>query len=47
MIDMLGKEILARIFRERDWYKIEDFTIFEERRFRGLRKKNRVKMDSY
>ncbi len=35
LIDMLGKEILARIFRERDWYKIEDFTILEERKILG------------
>jgi len=32
LIDMMGKEILARIFRERDWYEENGMLILEERK---------------
>ena len=33
VIDLMGKEVLARRFRERDWYELDDgTTVFEERR---------------
>lgn len=32
LIDMMGKEVLARIFRERDWYEETGFTVLEERK---------------
>jgi len=35
LIDMNGKETLARIFRERDWYRVGDFIILEERKILG------------
>ena len=28
----MGKEILARIFQERDWHRIDDIIILEERK---------------
>jgi SAM-dependent methyltransferase len=34
LIDMTGKEILSRIFRERDWYEIEDTLVLEERKLK-------------
>lgn len=32
LIDMMGKEVLARIFRERDWYEEADMLILQERK---------------
>jgi SAM-dependent methyltransferase len=32
LIDMMGKEVLARIFRERDWYEENGAIILQERR---------------
>jgi len=32
LIDMMGKEILARIFRERDWYEEDGVLILQERK---------------
>jgi len=32
LIDMNGKETLARIFRQRDWYRVNDYIVLEERR---------------
>lgn len=32
LIDTMGKEILARIFRERDWYDVNGAMMLEERR---------------
>ena len=32
LIDTVGKEILARIFRERDWYDVDGAMMLEERR---------------
>ncbi|MBS4021904.1 MAG: class I SAM-dependent methyltransferase [Dethiobacter sp.] len=32
LLDLMGKEILARIFRERDWLRIDDTIILEERK---------------
>jgi SAM-dependent methyltransferase len=32
LIDMMGKEVLARIFRERDWYEENGVLILEERK---------------
>lgn len=32
LIDMMGKEILARDFRERDWHEEDGFLILEERK---------------
>ena len=32
LIDVMGKERLARIFRERDWYEINGATMLEERK---------------
>lgn len=32
LLDLMSKEILARIFRERDWHRIDDTIILEERR---------------
>ncbi|MGB7063073.1 MAG: class I SAM-dependent methyltransferase [Candidatus Zixiibacteriota bacterium] len=32
LIDVMGKEILARIFQERDWYEIDGATMLEERK---------------
>ncbi|HEY66101.1 MAG TPA: class I SAM-dependent methyltransferase [Caldilineae bacterium] len=32
LMDMMGKEVLARIFRERDWHEEEDGTLFLEER---------------
>ncbi|MGB2768458.1 MAG: methyltransferase domain-containing protein [Candidatus Zixiibacteriota bacterium] len=32
LIDVMGKEILARMFRERDWYELDGATMLEERR---------------
>ena len=29
---MNGKETLARIFRQRDWYRVNDYIVLEERR---------------
>jgi SAM-dependent methyltransferase len=34
LIDMTGKEILSRIFRERDWYEIEGTLVLEERKLK-------------
>jgi len=31
IMDMMGKEVLARIFRERDWVEIDDVILMEER----------------
>ena len=31
LIDTMGKEVLARIFRERDWYEVNDILVLEER----------------
>ena len=31
IIDMMGKEILARIFRDRDWVEVDDVILLEER----------------
>lgn len=35
LIDLIGKEILARIFRARDWYRLGDFIVLEERKILG------------
>jgi len=32
LIDTVGKEVLARIFRERDWYKVDDILVLQERK---------------
>jgi len=32
VMEMMGKEILARIFRERDWERVGDLLVLEERR---------------
>jgi len=32
LIDTMGKEILARIFRERDWYEANDIVVLQERK---------------
>jgi SAM-dependent methyltransferase len=32
LIDVMGKEVLARIFRERDWHETEDGIVLEERK---------------
>jgi SAM-dependent methyltransferase len=32
VMEMMGKEILARIFRERDWHRVGDWMVLEERR---------------
>ncbi len=32
LMDMMGKEVLARVFRERDWHEEEDGTLFLEER---------------
>jgi SAM-dependent methyltransferase len=32
LIDIMGKEVLARIFRERDWYELDDTMVLEERK---------------
>jgi SAM-dependent methyltransferase len=32
VMDMMGKEVLARVFRERDWQRIGDLLVLEERR---------------
>ena len=32
LIDIMGKEILARIFRERDWYELDNIMVLEERK---------------
>jgi len=32
LIDMMGKEVLARIFRERDWYEEDSVLILQERK---------------
>ncbi len=32
LIDIMGKEVLARIFRERDWYELDNTMILEERK---------------
>jgi hypothetical protein len=32
LIDTMGKEILARIFRERDWYEIDGNMMLEDRK---------------
>ena len=32
LIDTMGKEVLARIFRERDWYKVNDILVLQERK---------------
>ncbi len=32
LMDTMGKEVLARIFRERDWYEIDGNIVLEERR---------------
>ena len=32
LIDTVGKEVLARIFRERDWYEINDMVVLQERK---------------
>ncbi len=32
IIELMGKEVLARIFQKRDWYEIGDMTILEERK---------------
>ncbi len=35
-MEMMGKETLARIFRERDWHEEEDGSLFlEERKIQG------------
>ena len=35
LLDMMGKEVLAGIFRERDWYRVGDITVLEERKVSG------------
>jgi SAM-dependent methyltransferase len=32
VMEMLGKEILARVFRERDWQEVDDLIVLEERK---------------
>jgi len=32
LLELIGKEVLARIFRERDWREEEDILILEERK---------------
>ena len=32
LIDLMGKEVLARLFRERDWYEVDGITLLEERK---------------
>jgi len=32
LVDIMGKEILARIFRERDWHEVNDTIVLEERK---------------
>jgi SAM-dependent methyltransferase len=32
VMEMMGKEILARVFRERDWQRVGDLLVLEERR---------------
>ncbi len=32
IIDLMGKEVLARIFQKRDWYEIDDTIVLEERK---------------
>lgn len=32
LLDMMGKEVIARIFQERDWHKVDDTIILEERK---------------
>jgi SAM-dependent methyltransferase len=32
LLDLMGKEILARVFQERDWHRIDDTIILEERK---------------
>lgn len=32
LIDTIGKEVLARIFRERDWYEVDDILVLQERK---------------
>ena len=32
LIDTMGKEVLARIFRERGWYEVDDCIMLEERK---------------
>jgi SAM-dependent methyltransferase len=32
LIDIMGKEVLARIFRERDWYEVNNIIVLEERK---------------
>ena len=31
LFEMMGKEVLARVFRERDWVEIDDVILMEER----------------
>ena len=35
LIDIMGKEVLARIFRERDWYELDNTMVLEERKVRA------------
>jgi SAM-dependent methyltransferase len=35
LVDMMGKEILPRIFTERDWQEVDDMIILEERKVLG------------
>ena len=35
LMDMMGKEVLAKVFRERDWREEEGILILEERKIRG------------
>lgn len=32
IFDLMGKEVLARIFEEKDWYYVDDFKVLEERK---------------
>jgi len=32
LIDTMGKEVLARVFRERDWYEVNNVMVLEERK---------------
>ena len=32
LIDTMGKEVLARVFRERDWYEVDDAFMLQERK---------------
>jgi SAM-dependent methyltransferase len=32
IFDLMGKEVLARIFKEKDWYYVDDFKVLEERK---------------